>query len=55
MFERLWVRIPVPYTGLTFFTLICYKICIVYLKRPNINKKEAGDGPFFKNGRSDFQ
>ena len=27
-----------------FFTLICYKNCIVCLKRPKINEKEAGVG-----------
>ena len=31
-----------------FFTLICCKNCIVCLKRPKINKKEAGVGPNFK-------
>ena len=31
-----------------FFTLICCKNCIVCLKRPKINGKEAGVGPFFK-------
>ena len=31
-----------------FFTLICFKNCIVSLKRPKINEKEAGVGPFFK-------
>ena len=29
-----------------FFTYICCKICIVCLKRPKINEKEAGVGPF---------
>ena len=29
-----------------FFTLICCKNCIACLKRPKINKKEAGVGPF---------
>ena len=29
MFERLWVWFLVPYTGWTFFTLICRKNCIV--------------------------
>ena len=32
-----------------FFTLICCKNCIVYLKRPKINEKEAGAGPFKNN------
>ena len=31
-----------------FFTLICCKNCIVCLKRPKINEKEAGVGPIFK-------
>ena len=31
-----------------FFTFICCKNCIVCLKRPKINKKEAGVGPFLK-------
>ena len=48
MFERLWVPIPMPYTGWTFFTLICCKKWIVCLKRPKINEEEAGVGPFFK-------
>ena len=30
-----------------FFTFICCKNCNVCLKRPKINKKEAGVGPFF--------
>ena len=39
-----------PYTGWTchFFTLICFKNCMVYLKRPKIKEKEAGVGPFKK-------
>ena len=45
MFQRSWVRIPAPYTGWTFFTLIS---CIVCLKRLKINEKEARVGPFFK-------
>ena len=31
-----------------FFTLICCKNCIVCLKRPKINEKDAGVGPFKK-------
>ena len=31
-----------------FFTYICSKNCIVCLKRPKINEKESGVGPFFK-------
>ena len=45
MFERLWVQIPAPYTGWTFFC----KNCIVCLKSMKINEKEAGVGPFKKN------
>ena len=48
-FQRLWVRFPAQYTGWTFFTFICYKNCKVCLKRPKINEKEAGVGPFLKN------
>ena len=48
-FWRLWVWIPAPYTGWTFFTYICYKKCYdVCLKRPKINEKEAGVVTFFK-------
>ena len=47
MFERSWVRILAPYTGWTFFTLICCKNCVVCLKRPKINEKEARVGPIF--------
>ena len=57
MFVRLWVQIPVPYTGWTlghFFTLICCKKIIVCLKRPKINEKEAWDGPFFKKTITQF-
>ena len=45
MFETSWVVISVLYTGWNFFTLIC---CIVCLKRPKINEKEAGVGQFKK-------
>ena len=51
MFERSWVRNPAPYTGWTFghfFALICCHNCIVCLKKPKINEKEAGVGPFLK-------
>ena len=33
MFQRSWVRIPLPYTGWTFFTFICCKNCNLCLKR----------------------
>ena len=45
MFERSCVRIPAPYTGWTFFTLICCKNCIVCLKRPKMNEKKRPVGP----------
>ena len=32
---------------MTFFTLICCNNCIVCLKRPKINEKEAGVCPIF--------
>ena len=49
MFRRWWVRIPAPYTGWTFFSnIFVVKMCNVCLKRPKINEKEAGVGPFFK-------
>ena len=35
--------------GHDIFTLICCKNCIVCLKRPKINEKEAGVGPFKKH------
>ena len=46
-----WVWILAPYTGWTlhFLTMICCWNCIVCLKRPKINKKEARVGPFLKN------
>ena len=40
----------INWMDMTFFTLICYKSCIVCLKRPKINKKEARVGPFIKIG-----
>ena len=42
-FQRSWVWNLAPDTGWTwhFFTLICCKNCIVCLKRPKINEKEA--------------
>ena len=42
-----WVRIPAPSTGWTFFSLICCKNELMFhRKRPKINEKEAGGGPF---------
>ena len=48
--KRLWVRIPVPETGWTFFTFICCKNCNnVCLKRPkNKQKKRPGLAHFLK-------
>ena len=40
---RSWVRIPIPYTGWTFFTLICWKNC-----KKNKNKRKT------KKQRSSF-
>jgi len=40
----------VYWIDMIFFTLICYKNCSdVSLKRPKINEKEAGVGPFKKD------
>ena len=55
MFERAWVQIPAPYTGWTFFALICCKHCIVCLKRPKINEKEGGVGPFLKKNENKYK
>ena len=51
MFQRSWVWITMLYTGWTWhiFTLICCKNCVVCLKRPTINEKEAGVGQFKNN------
>ena len=42
-----WIRIPAPFSGWTFLSIIRCKNCNVCLKRPKINKKEAAVGPFF--------
>ena len=42
MFKRSPVRIPTPYTSLTFFTFICCKNCNVCLKRQNKRKRGQG-------------
>ena len=49
MFERSWVQILAPHTGWTFFTLICCKNCIVYLKIPKYIKNRPGLAHFLKN------
>ena len=46
--KRLWAWIQSPNTGCKFFTLICCKICIVYVKRPKIKENETKDVPFLK-------
>ena len=49
MFQRLWVQIPAPYTGWTFFYLpICCKNYYVCLKRRKQMKKRPGLAHFFK-------
>ena len=48
MLKRLWVLILAADTGWAFFTLVCCNICIVGLKRPKMNEKEAEDGPLKK-------
>ena len=41
-FKRSWVRIPVSYTGWTYFHIdLLLKNCIVCLKRPKINAKRG--------------
>ena len=53
--KRLWVWIPAPDPAWAFFIIICCKTCIVYLKWPKINEKDAGDGPlkmYFRFNRS---
>ena len=35
-----------------FFTYICCRNCNVCLKRPKINEKETGEGPFFNNKKN---
>ena len=35
MFQRLWVQIPAPYSGSSFFTFICCKIVKFALKDKN--------------------
>ena len=50
MLEKSWVRIPAPYTGWTFGHFAhLFVVKTVCLKRPKINEKEAGVGPFNKH------
>ena len=48
---RSWVRLLAPYTGWTFFTLICCKNCRYWCFFEK-TKKETGDGPFWKMYRT---
>ena len=49
MFERLWARIPAPYTGWTFFHIdLLYNLDCLFEKTEN-KQKEAGVGPFNKD------
>ena len=55
-FQRLWVRIPAPDTDrLDIFShwFVVKNVLFVY-KRPKINEKEAGNGPFKKKYLSIF-
>ena len=51
-FKSLWVRIPAPDTGWTFFTLYYCKNCNVCLKKTENKWKEAGSGPLKKQSFS---
>ena len=44
-------RIPTGWTFWHFFTVISCKNCIVYFKRPKINKKSPGLAQFLKIGK----
>ena len=53
MFRSLWVWIPAPNTGWTFFTYICSKNCSGdCFKRPKIIDKRGGVCPFFLKNSS---
>ena len=51
MFQRSWIRIVVPYTGWTFFTCICYKNCIVCLKKNENKRKRSRIKKEMKSGQ----
>ena len=51
IFWRLWVRIPAPYTGWTFFTYFCGKNGIVCLKRWKSTQNSPELVPFFNRSR----
>ena len=47
MFQRSWVRIPAPYTGWTFFSHVFVVKIVMFVRKDENKRKEAGDGPFF--------
>ena len=47
VFWRLWVRIPAPYTGWTFFHLFVV-IIVMFVWKDEKHEKEAEDGPLKK-------
>ena len=49
MIKRLSVRIVVQETRWTFFTIICFKKCIVCLKQTKNKLKEVKDGTLKNN------
>ena len=53
IFERLWVRIPAPYTRWTFFHIdFLYKLYCLFEKTKNKKKRKRGRGwAIFKNNR----
>ena len=54
MFWRLWVRIPVPNTGWTFFKLICCKNYIWVCMKKTEDKWKRGRGRPIKNIHKDL-
>ena len=53
-YQRSWVRIPVPYTGWTwyFFTLICCKKLYCLFEKTENKRKRGRDWPIFFNNTS---
>ena len=49
MSQRSWVRIPVPYTGWTFFHIYLLQNLKCLLEKTENKQKEAGVGPFSNN------
>ena len=54
MFQWLWVQIPAPYIGWTFFTFICCKNCNVVWKDENKWKRGLGWPIFLKDWPLNF-